>query len=350
MSYTTDISESFRQGLQKLGFEGEDLLFLVNDKSKIIPDPQIKFHIESAKNFGATAVYLRLQLNGSYKPQVYLFDFTNKKFHEAEESCIVDIQTKIWSSGEVPLACVFYNTEIKIIDCTKHVTSKFKPEYLVRDLELAGKANNLYNEQFIVKIKSGIFWEQEEVINNFKFQNSAYDALINNTHHVSESLKKKLKNISANIVNKIIVHSILIKYLEERIDSDGNRLLSEKYFQKYNDASTFNDVLCMGKFVELLNDLNSNETGFNGNVFKWEAHELLQIKSLDLTLLAELLATDKKDLSSSQKEIDFKDWCYFEFKYIPVELISRLYEEFLGEDKQEKGLFYTPSHLGLVRY
>src|SRR5690606_24696057 len=38
-------------------------------------------------------------------------------------------------------------------------------------------------------------------------------------------------------------------------------------------------------------------------------------------------------------------WRYFEFKLIPVELISRLYEEFLGEDKQEKGLYYTPSHL-----
>jgi type I restriction-modification system DNA methylase subunit len=35
----------------------------------------------------------------------------------------------------------------------------------------------------------------------------------------------------------------------------------------------------------------------------------------------------------------------FRFKYIPVELISRLYETFLGEDKQEKGLYYTPSHL-----
>src|SRR5690606_1064615 len=30
---------------------------------------------------------------------------------------------------------------------------------------------------------------------------------------------------------------------------------------------------------------------------------------------------------------------------IPVELISRLYEEFLGENKKDKGLYYTPSHL-----
>jgi len=51
--------------------------------------------------------------------------------------------------------------------------------------------------------------------------------------------------------------------------------------------------------------------------------------------------TDKKDLSSQQLEFGFTNWRYFEFSFIPVELISRLYEEFLGEQKKEKGLFYT---------
>ena len=50
------------------------------------------------------------------------------------------------------------------------------------------------------------------------------------------------------------------------------------------------------------------------------------------------LSTDKTDISSQQTEFEF-DLRYFEFKYIPVELISRLYEEFLGEDKQEKDYF-----------
>ena len=101
-------------------------------------------------------------------------------------------------------------------------------------------------------------------------------------------------------------------------------------------------MLKQGKFVELLSDLNKD---FNGNVFKWETEEQKQLKTLDLSIVADLLATDKTDLDSSQLEIDFPDWRYFEFKLIPVELISRLYEEFLGENKKEKGLFYTPSHL-----
>ncbi|AIL46103.1 HsdM family class I SAM-dependent methyltransferase [Elizabethkingia anophelis] len=337
MNLPENIVQPFSQGLQKLGFEGDDLLFLVDDQN--LPEPLLKFHLETAKDLGASAVYFRLQLNGSYKPQVYLFDFTEKSLNE-EDTSIADIQTNLWSSGEVPLACFFFNTEIKIVDCTKHVTKKFHPEYLISDLNLVGKAHDLYNEQFAVKIKTGLFWEQEELKKKFKFQNSAYDTLIKNIRSVSEKLKTTHSD-SASLINKIIVQAILIKYLEERIDTNGNKLLSEKYFKKYENASTFNEVLRKGKFVALLIDLNQD---FNGNVFTWTEEEQKQLQSLDLNILADFLSTDKADISSQQTEFDF-DLRYFEFKYIPVELISRLYEEFLGEDKQEKGLFYTPSHL-----
>jgi len=332
----------FQEVIASLGFDIEDDCLFLTNKTNQLSDPQIQFHIEKAGELRASAVYLRRQLYGSYKPQVFLFDFTDRNFEEERENEIAEIQTKIWSSGEAPLACVFYNTEIKIIDCTKHITKDYKPEYLIKDLKLVGKVHNLYNEQFAIKIKSGIFWEQEELKNKFKFQNSAYDTLIKNIRFVANELKKEFQDTSLEIVNKIIIQAILIKYLEERIDIEGNKLLSEKYFQKYDKATSFNEVLKQrGKFVELLSDLNKD---FNGNVFKWEFEEQKQLNTLDLSIVADLLATDKTDLSSTQLEFDF-DWRYFEFKLIPVELISRLYEEFLGENKQEKGLYYTPSHL-----
>src|SRR5690606_11908438 len=343
MGKTKDIDIDFQEVIAKLGFAIEDDCLYLTENKKELPDPQIQFHIEKAKELNASAVYLRRQLNGSYKPQVYLFDYTDRGFNEANEDELADIQTNIWSSGEAPLACIFHNTSIQIIDCTKHITKNYKPEYLVKDLKLVGKVSDLYNNQFAIKIKSGVFWEQEELKNKFKFQNSAYDKLIDNIRFVANKLTKEFKNVSTEIVNKIIVQAILIKYLEERIDDNGNKLLSNKYFQKYNKASSFNDVLKQqGKFVELLSDLNKD---FNGNVFKWEAEEEEQLKVLNLTIVADLLATDKTSLGSEQLELDFPDWRYFEFKLIPVELISRLYEEFLGEDKQEKGLYYTPSHL-----
>ena len=132
----------------------------------------------------------------------------------------------------------------------------------------------------------------------------------------------------------------MIKYLEERIDSNGGKLLTETYFKKYQQACSFNEVLQRkGCFGKLLKDLDNH---FNGNVFKWDEEEHKQLELLDLTILAKLLEANQIELDSPQLEFD---WRYFEFKYIPVELISRLYETFLGENKREEGLYYTPSHL-----
>ncbi len=343
MEKIKEISESFKSGLEKLGFEGDNALYFT-DNTKKLPELEISFHIETAKfiHKEITAIFLRKQLNGSYKSQVYLFDFTDRAFSEQIENEIADIQKKIWSSGEVPLACFFFNTEIKIIDCTKHLTKDLKPEYLTDRLRLVDEAHRLYNEQFAVKIKSGIFWEQEEIKGKFDFKNSAYDTLIQNIRKVTEKLSNELKKAPRELINKIIVQSILIKYLEETSDDEGKKLLTEKYFKKYNNANSFTDVLKKGKFSNLLNDLNKN---FNGNVFRWETTEQEQVESLDLSIVAKLLATDKISIEALQLEIGFPDWRYFEFKYIPVELISRLYEEFLAENKKDKGLFYTPSHL-----
>lgn len=333
------ISPLFQKGLEKLGFHNDDSLFFV-DKKMGSQYPEILFHLEKAQIFEARAVYLRKQLNGSYKPQVYLFDFTDKGL--VEENTITEIQKKIWSSGEVPLACIFYNTEVKLIDCTKHITPDYKPEYLIKSLKLAEEIHQEYIEHFAIKIKSGTFWDQEELKGRFDFKNSAYDTLIWNIRKVTEKLSKGLRKASKGLINKIIIQSILIKYLEETSDDDGKKLLTEKYFKKYNNSNSFSDVLKKGEFVNLLTDLNRN---FNGNVFKWETHEQDQLKTLDLSIVAELLATDKTNIDSLQLEIEFPDWRYFEFKFIPVEMISRLYEEFLSENKKDKGLFYTPSHL-----
>ena len=351
MSLQKEDNTIFYQSLGKLGFEIEDdVFFLTYETEKKLIDPQIQFHINTAKDdFKADAIFLRKQLNGSYKPQVYLYDFIRVGFNE---NTLTEIQKKIWSSGEVPIVCAFYDTEIKIIDCTTHIKDNGKPEYLFESLNQTSKIKQIYNEQFAIKIKSGVFWEEEENKKKFEFKKSSYDQLIVNIRFVINNFKEANKTIPLVLINKIIIQSILIKYLEERIDDDGGKLLSEKFFKKYN-SSTFNDVLKKNKFSQLLEDLNDPIKGFNGNIFEWNSNDKEILQGLNLSILADLLDTNRP-LNSIQFPL-FPDWRYFEFKYIPVELISRLYEEFLAstddlnltqdEKKKQEGTFYTPSHL-----
>ena len=347
-------SIKFNQGLEKLGFENDDSLFLTNDNKSYHEDPQITFHIEKAKKFKASAVYLRKEFTGNYKPQVYLFDFTNEGFSNNNEAEIAHIQKQIWSSGEVPLACFFYDTGIKIIDCTTSIKSdnnKYKPVYLFEQLKVANKVNKLYNEQFAIKIKSGVFWDELENKSKFKFTNSAYDILIKWIQKVTEVLKKDNLEINKPIINKIIIQSILIKYLEDKKDENEQNLFGEKYFPQFDNSKTFIDVLRKRKFVDLLEKLHID---FNGNLFEWKESEKEIIKQCNLNVLANAL--EGQSHPDGQGVFEFIK--LYEFNYIPVELISRIYEEFLAGDKkkkdvtgdkqnikQEEGIYYTPSHL-----
>lgn len=342
---------SFQNGLKALGFYNDDSLFLSDSYSHKL-DPQIEFHLEKARKFNASAVYLRRLFNGTYKPQAYLFDFTQKGLQRIIENEIALTQKKIWSSGEAPLACFFFDTEIKIVDCTKHVkyvdSNEYSPVYLEEHLEIAAKAHHLYNEQFAIKLKSGVFWDEQENKNKFKFSNnSAYDILISWIKKVTEVLIKENSGINKQIINKIIIQSILIKYLEEKRDENEKNPFGEIYFNQFDNAKHFTEVLRLGKFVELLEQLNSD---FNGNLFVWKDDEKAIIKNFKLNVLADALEGNSHP--DGQRIFEFIK--LYEFNYIPVELISRLYEEFLAGDikgeekkknKQEEGIYYTPSHL-----
>ena len=328
--------QAFEIGLKTLGFQKdtEDCFYLCENLQEI-SDSQIKLSLDTASQFGATAVYFIRELS-HYKPQVYIFDFTGQ-IHS--ENVLTEIQKKIWSNGTIPLVCIFYDTEIKIIDCTTHIEDD-KPVYLIEHLALSSTAHHIYNNNFAVKLKSGTFWEEEELKGKFKFDNSAYDILIQWIKKVTSEISKNI-DLDYSIINKIIIQSILIKYLEERQDEHGKRLFNNKYFKEYGDANNFTDVLkIQGEFVNLLNKLHSD---FNGNIFDWKDEEKNLIKKVDLSLLGDAL--DGYTESRNSDQLYFKLIKYYEFSYVPVELISRLYEEFLGFDKHAKGLYYTPSHL-----
>lgn len=325
-------NSKFAENLGGLGLDVEiDALYLIESKTDNV---QIKFQIEQAKRFNADAVFLRRQLGG-YRAQAYIYDFTGGR----TDLNPVEIQKRIWSSGEAPMACLFFDGDIDIINCSVPINKDNSPVYLVQNLQIAAQTHQLYNRQFALKVKSGIFWEEQEIKQQFSFKRSAYDTLINYIKNIKVDLKKQFNTVSETIINKIIIQSILIKYLEERVDSDGNGIFSDKYFKKYSNSKHFVDVLEKGKLVNLLNELNDSQKGFNGNVFYWKDEELEAIKNLDLKKLANALRAD----NTADGQGSF--WRLYEFNYIPVELISRLYEEFLGVNKAENGMFYTPAHM-----
>tara|TARA_R110002167_G_scaffold148089_3_gene340838 strand:- start:2364 stop:5339 length:2976 start_codon:yes stop_codon:yes gene_type:complete len=340
------LSQTFKEGLSTLGFnpENNDYLFLTEDYRQT-EDLSVKLQLEKAIKFEASAVFFRNEIN-NLKAQIYIYDFTQS---DTDENHLSNIQKMVWSNGAVPIACIFYRTEIKILDCTQHIQDDNKPVYLA-SLKNIAKAHHLYNENFAVKIKTGTFWEETSVKNKFKFNASSYDILIRWIREIAKQIALSNSDAEERIIKKIIIQSIMIKYLEERKDPDGNSSFNQKYFQKYGSCLEFVDVLSNGNFVALLDDLQHD---LNGNLFDWNSEEKGLIPTLNLNGLVEALKAYKRPEESHNEVLELIR--YYEFSYIPVELISRIYEEFLAggddtlfsqkEKKQKDGIFYTPSHL-----
>jgi len=344
----------FKEKIAKLGFAQKDnsgeykidaSLFLC-DKTHDTNffEPEVILQLEIAHGLNATAVFFIQELSKA-KAQIYLYDFTHKSLKEEIE--LTKIQKQIWSSGVVPIVCVFYKTEVKILDCTQP-TENDKPQYL-ETLRYSKKATLLFNEQFAVKIKTGIFWENEENKNKFKFSKSAYSILIDWIKVIILNTKKLNTNCEDRIVKKVIVQTIMIKYFEERKDEDGKSPFSKEYYKKHLGELNLVSLLQSSKtngnssFIKLLDLLSVH---FNGNLFNWSYEEKKQIKQLDLSDLVDAL----EGYRGSNEDPNLKLIRYYDFSCVPVELISRIYEEFLAgnnkkEQKQIDGIFYTPSHL-----
>ena len=147
------LNPRFIQGLTQLGFVEEDnCLFLTDNYEN--SDPLIRFELEKAyKDFGATAVYFTKQLAGNnYKPQVFIYDYTNQDYiTESSENII----KKVWSSGKAPLACVFYKTEIKVLNCTRLVIEKngeYSPNYLIDDISNFSITEKEYVKRYFTNV------------------------------------------------------------------------------------------------------------------------------------------------------------------------------------------------------
>ncbi len=301
--------------------------------------PYVIIELEEARKFEADAVYFRFLNNGQPPmPQIYIYDnITNPR----DDSNYARIHRNIWSASEIPLYFVLDRHQIRVFDGRKPVEIDINGNLNispVRQIKLkeVDEAIRLYQaEQFT----SGLFWEGEEATKNFLATNSVDEKLLSSLKEVRVWLKNNL-NLNTVLVDRILVICILIKYLEENgVDNDGNNLAQE-FFHKSVQVESLVEAIHNGKFTELLDALAVH---FNGGVFKISEEEKSAINKANLHFLENFLLGT---LDGKQRLI----WEEYSFKYIPIELISNFYEEFLPIDEKTKkkidtSAIYTPSHL-----
>ena len=303
-------------------------LLFTNKKKDYRNSPDVFFDevliLNRAEDIGARAVYFRRFEGKSSVPQIFIFDNSDGSISLEDQ---IDIHRKIWSSGIVALYYVFDKTEVRIFNCRKSLRkSRRKPlPDPLKSLELTSKVHSIYSEHMF---KNGSFWELPENKNHFKDDSSSNQKLIDGLKKIRKEFSKGPKE---TVCNKLLVLSILVKYLEERKCNNGNHVL-QRYFSKFEGAVSFCDVLRKNRCVEFFKDLGKD---INGKIFELEKQEEAEIAKLDQSQLADFL-------DAKLDNYQYVFWRLYDFNYLPVELISRIYEEFIPT---RKDIVYTPTHL-----
>lgn len=297
-----------------------------------------RLSLEKAKKVGANAVYFRNfpDSNRPSKPQLYIFDFTTK------EQDIVEIHKNVWSSTEVRLYLVITKSEIKFFNSSKPVEQTNSGNLQVspfETLKIAGDAIKKYKEYSAKKFDNGSFWEETKF--DFGYGETAYEKLISQLKLTRDQFLDVIK-LDKEIASKLLVLGILVKYLEERVDIDENgnetRVFAADFFnqEKFGYSPDFTETLRKeNQFTLNLFEYLSNH--FNGKIFYLSEDYKKQIKGKDLSPLADFL-------SGVLDKNQFVFWRLYSFNYLPIELISSIYEMFLEADNST-GVAYTPSYL-----
>ncbi len=298
--------------------------------------------LEYAEKYGADASYFRHFDDGRPPiPQVYIYDDTVRQRDESE---LTELYKKLWNSAQVPLFFIFSKTEVKIFSCLKEpILDKTTGKISVRPFENIKLASETDKE--IAKLRyfsagrfdNGTFWEQPEYKNNFNQEESVYKKLLGELKRTRREIIKS-KILKQEIAERLLVMSILLKYMEEREDKDGSGIFPPGFFSSFSGDSsdTFIGVLKKEGACLKLFDCLSSPDRFNGEIFRWKDEKEREIlKTTDMNAFADFF---EGRLDNGQ----YTFWRLYSFNDLPIELISNIYEEFL---ESQPGVVYTPPYL-----
>lgn len=160
------------------------------------------------------------------------------------------------------------------------------------------------------------------------------------------------------VCHSLLARLIFTQFLFQRRDSDGNPAITQRFLEGRFDGSLKKIYQHATALQSILRDKSETyalfqwlNTKFNGDLFtgkgtteaerkhEWEK-EKRAVSQPHLDILADFISGEI-DLGSGQTAL----WPEYSFDALPLEFISSVYEEFLGEDQKESSAYYTPSHL-----
>ena len=261
------------------------------------------------------------------------------RFSEINPNEIQELHKNVWSQSKAPLLFVTLPHEIRVyngyeptpkpdeeFDTQSRLLQKLTglTDYLTAQRKIRTRLmeENHYER---IYLETGAFWDTTEG-QKVNYQNRADQQLVESMGQMRNLLRRK--GLSNHVAYTLLGRSIFIRYLEDR------KVLTSDWIERMTDgeAGSYQDALKNGLQVTyLLFDRLSQR--FKGDLLPVEdAEEDVDEEHLEL-LLRFLIG---EDLETGQLSL----W-HYNLGYIPIELISNIYDIFL-DNRRASGAYYTP--------
>ena len=277
----------------------------------------------------------KLQMDAAYFhgniPVVYF-----KELQTVNDNYLWDLHRSLWNHNRAPLLIAVLPQEVRVYNCfappqrdsgrlmtDNSALLKQTVQQVTNVLELRRELSDYRRREIVsgrfARIQQGEFNREQRVDSR----------LLENLRHVRRHLIDD--GISEPVTNSLLGRSIFVRYLEDR------GVITENYFGRFDSGRTFHALL-KGSWDETYKLFDELARRFNGDLFPINDLERDQVKPQHLQRLGRFL--DGEEVTSGQMHF----WAY-DFKYIPIELISSIYETFLDEDRRTTSAYYTPPEI-----
>lgn len=229
-----------------------------------------------------------------------------------------ELSQKVWNLGGAPL--VYFIDEDTVTILNGYIFDINRKEF--QPLEVGRRRIGEPNYWDII---SGKLWSELSGGTN---ASRVDEYLLANIQSAQEILLQQ--GLSAVVANSLIGRLLFCRYLLDREVRTGS-----DYF---TDKQSFLELIVQKEQLYNFFDYLADE--FNGDLFPVSDEEITSVDTVHLELLHRLFNGD--ELRTGQISL----FDYYNFRIIPVELISEVYERFIGVDSQRsEGAYYTPSFL-----
>lgn len=248
----------------------------------------------------------------------------------------------LWNQGLASLLLVIADDSLRAYSLARKPVHEpleaFERRCLIQALDQTAQALEFRN--LIHGAESGRLWRDHA--DHFRPKERIDQVLLDNL--VASHTLLQREGMTSDAAQALLIQAMFVAYLEDR------EIVTPAYFEGVSDGrcQTFSSLLRTGK-PDLLRALfRMLRDDFNGDLFvapsSFEPNTpVITLKSEHLAIL-DRFRTGREEMAKGGQQ---RFWGY-DFRYIPIELVSAVYDRFLGEREEErraKGAFYTPMFL-----